>query len=414
MSNYLAIATATASLRALLEDVVTGVVAGAEATVARPGDTPDATPSVGANVFLYGITPNAAHRNADLPARRGGGGVAQRPAAAVDLHYLISFYGDDRVLETHRMLGAVVRTLHARPTLPRELLRQVAQSTPHLNASDLAESPEPVRLSPVLLNLEELSKLWSVLFQVPYALSVAYQASVVTLEADETPAPRLPVQSRGIHTVQFGQPVVESVEPQTGRRAPILPDSVLVIQGQRLRGDRTRVRIAGHEVEAAHAASGEIRVPLATLPPGTLRAGVQPLQVVHERMMGTPPRPHRGGESNVAPFVLRPVIARTAEDEPDVQVLPADGDGPRRIRVRVAPRVGTAQNAVLLLNASADPEGRSFALPLPRRAADGDVLAWPVGDVPPGTYLVRVQVDGAESPLERGASGGYAGPEVTL
>lgn len=414
MSNYLAIAAATAALRALLEDVVAGVVAGSEATVARPGDTPDMTPAVGANVFLYGITPNAAWRNADLPARRAGGDVAQRPAAALDLHYLISFYGDDRLLETHRMLGAVVRTLHARPVLPRELLRQVTQSTASLNAADLSEAPEPVRLTPVLLNLEELSKLWSVLFQVPYALSVAYQASVVTLEAEETPAPRLPVAARGIHVVQFGEPVVESVEPRTGARNPILPDSELVITGQRLRGDRTRVRIAGQEIEAAHAGSTEIRVALSTLPAGALRPGIQPLQVVHERMMGTPPRPHRGGESNVAPFVLRPVIARTAEDAPDLTVLPADADGPRRIRLRIVPSVGAAQRAVLLLNAAADPEGRSFALPLARRDEDGDTLEWPAGDVPAGTYLVRVQVDGAESPLERGPGSGFAGPEVTL
>ena len=42
------------------------------------------------------------------------------------------------------------------------------------------------------MNLEELSKLWSVFFQTPYALSIAYQASVVLIEPDLEPIDAAP------------------------------------------------------------------------------------------------------------------------------------------------------------------------------------------------------------------------------
>jgi hypothetical protein len=41
---------------------------------------------------------------------------------------------------------------------------------------------ERIKLTPLTLSLEDLSKLWSVFFQVPYALSIAYEASVVLIE----------------------------------------------------------------------------------------------------------------------------------------------------------------------------------------------------------------------------------------
>jgi hypothetical protein len=167
VSNHLAIAAVSRALRQVVEDAAKAAVVGAEVTHVRPGGDPAKTPTTGVNVFLYGVTPNASQRNADLPTRAGGGQLVQRPAAALDLHYLLSFYGEDAELETQRMLGGVVQALHTRATLSRDVLREVAEADPWLNASDLADAPEAVRFTPVLLNLEELSKLWAVLFQTP-------------------------------------------------------------------------------------------------------------------------------------------------------------------------------------------------------------------------------------------------------
>ena len=108
MSNALAIASVTETLAQTLGAALSGSgVNGASVTKTRP----DATdlPKVGVNVFLYQVSPNAAWRNADLPTRSSAGALLRRPQAALDLFYLLTFYGDDTALEQQRLLGAVVR-----------------------------------------------------------------------------------------------------------------------------------------------------------------------------------------------------------------------------------------------------------------------------------------------------------------
>jgi hypothetical protein len=417
MSNHLAIATATAALRQVLDEAISAVVAGASVTHVRPGGDPAKTPTKGVNVFLYGVTPNAAWRNDDLPTRSADGRMVQRPRAALDLHYLISFYGDDAELETQRMMGIAARTLHARPTLPRQTLRDVVAANGWLAGSDLSEAAEAVRFTPVPLNLEELSKLWSVLFQTPYALSAAYLGTVVLLEAEGTPAPSLPVRARNVYAVPFAQPAIEAVESADGPDAPIRPGSTLVVRGQRLRGDVTRVRLGlgGEETEPASATPREVRVPLASVPAGRLRAGVQGVQVVHRRLLGTPPAPHRAEESNVAPFVLRPeILPGGAPGEHDVVLTPAAGTGPARVTVRLSPEVGRTQRVELLLNETTGADRPAFRYAAPPRAADGDTVAWDTPGLPAGTYLVRVRVDGAESLLEADDAGRLVRPRLVV
>ena len=89
MSNYLAIATVTAALQTKLIKAAE-VVDEAVVTTSRPnGNDGAVTPAI--NIFLYQVIPNAAYRNCDLPTRRSNGHLAQRPQAALTLHYLLSF-----------------------------------------------------------------------------------------------------------------------------------------------------------------------------------------------------------------------------------------------------------------------------------------------------------------------------------
>lgn len=410
MSNHLAIATVSAALRDVVERAVKAAVTGSTVTHVRPGGTPEKTPVKGANIFLYGVTPNAALRGADLPTRNQAGQAVMRPTAALDLHYLISFYGDDVKLETQRMLGSVVRALHSAPTLSRQLLRDVSLSMADLAGSDLAEAPESVRFTPVSLNLEELSKLWSVLFQTPYALSAAFQASVVTIEAEETAQAALPVRARGIHVIALHAPQISAVEAAGGPAEPITDHTLLRVRGSGLKADDTRVRIGtgGAEGAPVSVSSAEVIFPLAALPAEVLRAGIQGVQVIHILPLGEPPLPHRGEESNVAAFVLRPrILALTHVPAPD----PAT---PPRIEAKLAPVVGKAQRADLLLNAMGA-EGPAFVFPAPLpRFADGDTVTFDVPGATAGTYLARVRVDGAESPLASDIAGKYVGPTVVV
>lgn len=68
MSNFLAIATATATLKRMLQNTI--AVPGATVTTDRPGSPQNGTPGPGINLYLYQVTPNAAWRNVDLPTRR--------------------------------------------------------------------------------------------------------------------------------------------------------------------------------------------------------------------------------------------------------------------------------------------------------------------------------------------------------
>lgn len=392
MSNHLAIATVTATLQRMLQTAVGTDVPGAEVRAGRPDAT--ATPPVRVSLFLYQVVSNAAWHNRDLPTRDPDGRLIERPLAALDLHYLLSFYGSELTLEPQRMLGSAVRALHARPLLTRQMIKDALGDAAlnFLAGSDLADQIELVKFTPLPLSLDELSKLWSVFFQVPYALSIAYQGTVVLIEAKESPRPALPVRRRGLYVAPFRQPVIDEVVSEAGAGQPILAGAKAIITGTQLRGGITRVRIGGVEVEPPEVSDSRIAL---TLPAG-LRAGVQGIQVVHRIMLGEPATPHRGVESNVAPFVLCPSITTVNVSDPK-----GAGSEPRsaKITVQLNPEVGKAQRLVLLLNQLAAVAPAAYSFVSASRNADADSIVMPVEGLRAGSYLVRVQVDGAESPL---------------
>lgn len=440
MSNFLAIATATAALSSLLNDFASINVPGVSITTTHPILLDKQTAEI--NIYLYQVTPNAAYRNNDLPTRRADGTVLHRPMAALDLHYMISFYGNENDLEPQRLLGSVVRALHTQPFLTREKIRQTILNTPILDGSTLADQVELVKFSPLHLSLEEFAKIWSIFYQIPYVLSVAYQASVVLIEEDISTQNALPVLTRNIYAVPFNQPVVEQIlarsdaNQPTGVDKPGIPitlDSILLIKGQNLQGGKgTLVQIDGIVVVPSDITNTEITLPLPTasgirLQDGAnislvngLRAGVQGLQVIHRRQMGVDKDNdelnwHNGVESNVAAFVLRPKI--TVDP-------PAAGS----VTVTLKPVVNRPQRVVLLLNefslAPGPPgtppagaysfiakpgdqiwhdflTGNALTNKDPIKVTDiTDKLTFFIAGVTPGSYMVRVQVDGAESLLD--------------
>jgi hypothetical protein len=196
MSNYLAIATVTATLRDILQSAASAVVPGAAVTTQRPEKAGNGSQDkAGVNLYLYQVTPNAAWRNSEIvirrhdpqdPDNRGKDTVELRAQVPLNLYYLLSFYGDEKKLEPQRLLGSSVSAIQAQSIIPLKVIRAAIQNNDNnLAQSDLdfqIEHVEPIKLTPLSLSLEELSKLWSVFFQVPYALSVAYEATVVLIE----------------------------------------------------------------------------------------------------------------------------------------------------------------------------------------------------------------------------------------
>lgn len=165
MSNYLAVATVTATLSRALTAAVAADVPGATVTTLRPDDSTNGTPATGVNIYLYQVAPNAAWRNTDLPTRSDDGGLIRRPRVALDLLYLMSFYGNEVQLEPQRLLGSVVRMLHTRPVLTRQMIRD-AISDPNnafLATSNLDEEvAEQIKLTPSTDNRTKLRfQSWS-------------------------------------------------------------------------------------------------------------------------------------------------------------------------------------------------------------------------------------------------------------
>ncbi len=401
MSNYLAIATVTEALRLMLNSPLAEVSFNASVKT-LPLDKASMTEGAFLNVFLYQISPNAALRNADVPTRSGDGTVMQRPRAAFDLHYLLTAHGDDKVYEPQRLLGIAVRTLHGTPFLTRTLITNAA-ADPNLTGSDLADSPESVKFTPVTLSLDELSKLWSSFFQTKYALSAAYLASVIFVEGTEAPSSPLPVKTHHVTVVPSIGPRIDRIASQASAASPVVDNQPILstytlhIIGRGLRGENTQVRI-GEDLVVAPAPVRDdlIKLPLASVP--HLRVGVRTAQVVQSIDFGTPNEPHSGFESNAAAFMLAPRVTSAS-------FTAATGGAPQSIAIGIDPAVAAGQRLVLVLD--------EFPLPATHRPASfafsgvaGTASANPsviVKGLASGKYLVRLRVDGAESPIDDAA-----------
>ncbi|MGD3106850.1 DUF4255 domain-containing protein [Streptomyces sp. YGL11-2] len=225
MSNALAVATVTQALALLIEHNLHPEIDMAVSVETRkPPSDPPTDPTI--TVFLYQVTHNSSMRNNDLVTRASDGTLLKRPAAAIDLHFLISAYGEEQELVGQRLIGSVVRTLHEIPVLPRELIVE-ATERPYLAGSDLAESPQKVRFTPTQMDVDETSKLWGMLNNTPYALSVVYQASLVLLDGHQKPAPARPVRRPEVTVVPEVPPEVplppvapEVTDTPVGTEAP--------------------------------------------------------------------------------------------------------------------------------------------------------------------------------------------------
>jgi hypothetical protein len=187
MSNYLAIAVVSAALQELVQAAVQPVVPGAVVRVGPPRAVAPGEKDV--NIYLYRIAANPYHRNDELPLREAGGTPVGRSVAAVDLHYVISFGGEEH-LASEVMMGKVAAVLHARPVLGFDELARIAAAGgafPFPEQGLSITQQERVTLTPEYLSLDELSKLWTVFFQLTHRPSLQFVASPVLIDADIVP-----------------------------------------------------------------------------------------------------------------------------------------------------------------------------------------------------------------------------------
>lgn len=435
MSNFLAIATVTAALQRLLQEGIREDVPGAMVTTNRPENPGTTSQTVGVNIYMYQATPNTAWRNADLRTRRPKGDLIKHGQAALDLYYLLTFYGNEQELEPQRLMGSAIRTLVDQPTLTQALIQETISqpNTTFLSNSTLGDQVQLIQFIPSAMTTEELSRIWSVFFQIPYSLSFAFQGTAVLIQGEKPGKIALPVRKRQFF-VSPVRPVIEKVELEKFRSRgeqledvedveevrqvePLTRSSnvILIIKGRRLRGEKTIVRIGRVEITPQTATEDEVRVQLSSLSPqesSLLRAGVQGIQVVHQ-FQGQVMAPDSEVESNVLPLVLCPKILNGSEGVAMLNAEEQDEDIYRgHITAQIDVTIAPEQRVYLLLNGVENP--KTYIFKAPRRTSNANLIEVSIQNVIAGAYLVRVQVDGAESPLLVDQDDQYSGPMVTI
>ena len=410
MSNALAIATVTEALRGFLAaNLLPEINFAVDVTARKPFVDPPTDPTI--SVFCYQVTPNPAQRNQDAPTRTADGTLLTRPRAALDLHYLISCYGAETEMVPQKLLGAVVRALYVQPVLARADI-EAAATRPFLRGSDLAAAPDRVRFTPSTLDIDDQYKLWTMLSQTPYALSVCYQASLVFIEGRVGAPPGKPVEKRTVTAVPGGRPTVDRVlsRPRNAPGAtpvegPAPRDNDLVIEGSALSAGKVFARLGAVDVPVPADRVTDTRV--LVRPPDDLPAGVHPLRVLHDVVVDRNTTLVKVLQSNVVPFVRAARVTATAT-------------APKALTVTLDLPVGDRQRVQLLLDELGAPDGRAprtyqFDAPFPLPdARPPEQMTVPLGPMKAGRYLVRVQVDGAQSPIVRNAAGQITGPAQTL
>src|SRR6185312_12322310 len=121
MSNALAIAAVTATLRNILFDALNNdpnMPPNPDVTVQPPDKAHDDKRIHFVNLFLYQVLPNAAWRNMDIPQKIRSGETAM-PPLALNLYYMLTAYSQDDNVDppatstlSHRLLGRAMSALY--------------------------------------------------------------------------------------------------------------------------------------------------------------------------------------------------------------------------------------------------------------------------------------------------------------
>lgn len=419
MSTALGIAAALRAVARLIDEAVAAAnlaMFQATTTMALSPELVDGgtvgAPKPQLNLFAYHIGQTAASRNQGLPARDASGLPIDRPDLTLEIHILLSAHSTAN-WQAESLLGIAMRALHDEAMLSRDRIR--ALLTPPAGASDalvlalsnarIAEQFERLRITPLNLSPQDIQQLWTAL-PGRYRPSVAYALSAVTIDSAITPRGGLPVQRVASAVVPFVRPEITAIVPQivpfdAGGTVVTLRGSQLALPGALVRfSDGSRVAPQPDATDFA----------LAVRLPTTLPAGIATATIVQPVAIGAAPAKEVNASNSVA-FMLQPIFA-LAGGAPDITVLAAAGDVPRRLRIRLVPQPGATQEIELVLNDAADPAGAGETLPAALQP-DGAIVASLTG-LAAGTRIVRVRVDGAETPLVTDAMGRFSGPTVAL
>jgi hypothetical protein len=380
MSDARAIEAVTKTLWSILDAGVKEVEGGAHIVTLPPDQVSNAGHDLQVNLYLYQADVDGYLRNTDPAGIRPG--ETATPALPLILHYLITPYvrnGTD--FDTHRMLGAAMRTLYEHPVLTRQDFADIT------DISDVASQVERVRIIWQPMGEKDIYSLWSA-FQTQYRLSAAYEVRVVLIDARTQSRTPLPVLRRGADdrgpeaqaSAATPFPSLTGAAPVTGQAAA-RPGEDVVISGINLTAADVEVVLSHpalgtpRSIHPPHDAAGDTSVRF-TLP-GDVPAGLGAVSLA----LTDAPAPAR--LTNEVPLAIAPKITNLPQD------VARNGAGTTSITVACEPDIQVGQQVFLLLGARAVPAP-------PVTAATGSVL-FTVTDAPQGTFLTRLRVGGVDS-----------------
>jgi hypothetical protein len=418
MSTALALAGVTAVLRDLLNDGlinhnVASVIGSTVMVSVMPPDrvvTANGTEASQLNLFLHKVTPNQGWRNERLPACDGTGRVRLTdPPLALDLHYLLSAFSAAD-LHAEILLGYGMQLLHENPVLTRPAIRTALSPAPDVGASlptalraldttGLADQIEQLRITPAVLDTEELSKLWTAI-QAHYRPTTGYTVSVVLIESSRPGVSALPVLSRGPVDPVSGRergvvvrpdlipplPTIESVEP-AGRQPVAWLGDIVDLNGHHLDGTSRQVRLTNERFrieEVLPAAGGDdparIQFSIPTSRAADFPAGIY--QTVAELIR---PGEATQRQTNRMAVVVAPRITNVPMN------VAVDGSGTASFTVDFTPEYRPGQTVSLVL-------GSTEVAPQDISTQTAS-LNFVVPNAPLGNHLARLRIDGIENPV---------------
>jgi Pvc16 N-terminal domain len=437
MSNPWAIAAVSAvmrhTLRQQLDAATSGGIIHDVDVVVQPLDQVkiDDTTDSRLNLFLYEITSNAALSNDHLPMRNGGGNLVNTPQLALNLRYLMIACGTAN-FENEILLGHGLQAFSKSPSFSRHAIRNILDPTlpegsgvpPQAfrqQAVAVAEQFELLKVTPVFLRSEEMSKIWSGL-QSTFRPCVVLEVTAVIVEeplsvTKAQPVLRLGDSGRGWEAQAnlFSTSPILWIARAPNSQPATLANGILTLIGSGLNGTATRVRLRqdrlGHSFTvsgaaitrtpavfsaAEIAANPDLRLATHLLAvnlsssviEGTATAAPWAAGIYSVEVFLTLPAPRGEASSNQLSAAIAPAFVTSGGNAPAVAVNGSN----LQITLNCSPPVRARQSATIIVG--------DFEFPalLPDVDTAVAVFISPVPSEMRGTtQLLRLRIDGVDS-----------------
>jgi hypothetical protein len=354
MSDFRAIGGVSATLQTLLSDRMEwpdGITSAPITVGPPPFSALDVNPRLEpprVNLFLYRVTENGFLQNQEIPGRGTGSGFGH-PPLSLNLHYLVTAYGNEEVMggggalfddsNAQFLLGSAMRVLHDLPVITPNLATARPPSGTIILHDSLRDDFEQLKTTLEPLTLDDLGKIWTAL-SLRMRLGASYVVNVVQIESRRRRAFPRPVGQPASATI----PPLPTDPPAPGPMIYVFPIQTPTITDVRVRrpgatveqsiayariGDTLVLRGTSIFAPITTVAFGDVEVPASfagpdrveAVVPDAVIAGLGPIPPERQLQPGVrtariilrdPMVPGARFASNEAPFMLVPAVATVA------------------------------------------------------------------------------------------------------